>query len=109
MGKVKKDKVSKPIVDPKSKPHSPKKKKNSERKSTEDWNRKYGLIFPQSIKSMAESVGIGVISDDVASSLSEDVSYRLRSIIQVSPCQCYVERGGRLLCIKNYIFPYLRT
>ena len=42
-------------------------------------------IFPSdSIKIIAESVGINKIDDDVASELAADVEYRLRAILKVS-------------------------
>lgn len=42
------------------------------------------LIAPDSLKAIAESVGIADLSDDVAKLLAPDAEYRLREIAQVS-------------------------
>lgn len=39
-----------------------------------------------SMKVIAESIGIAGLPDDAASQLAEDVSYRLKLLIQVSFC-----------------------
>lgn len=41
-------------------------------------------LSPDSMKGIAESIGISGIPDDAASQLAEDVSYRLKLLIQVS-------------------------
>lgn len=47
--------------------------------------QKIGSQLPgESIKVIAESVGISGIPDDAASVLAEDSSYRLKQIVQVS-------------------------
>lgn len=45
----------------------------------------YGTTLPtESIKVIAESIGIGNLPDDAAKDLAEEVSYRLKEIIQVN-------------------------
>lgn len=45
----------------------------------------YGTTLSQeSIKVIAESIGVGNFPDEAAKELAEDVSYRLKEIIQVS-------------------------
>lgn len=45
----------------------------------------YGTTLSQeSIKVIAESIGVGNFPDEAAKDLAEDVSYRLKEIIQVS-------------------------
>ena len=42
-------------------------------------------VFPtESIKIVAESIGIPSLTDDVAKELAEDVTFRLKVLIQVS-------------------------
>ena len=38
---------------------------------------------PESVKVIAESVGIGGLPDEAASSLADDCTYRLKQMIQV--------------------------
>lgn len=48
----------------------------------------YGTTLSQeSIKVIAESIGVGNFPDEAAKDLAEDVSYRLKEIIQVSSKQ----------------------
>ncbi|CAH1790630.1 unnamed protein product [Owenia fusiformis] len=54
------------------------------RKTVEE--KKYAILTKDSIQTMGESVGLSEISEEVAANLSEDVSYRLREIIQTC-CQ----------------------
>lgn len=45
----------------------------------------YGTTLSQeSIKVIAESIGVGNFPDEAAKDLAEDVSYRLKEIVQVS-------------------------
>ncbi|GLG99981.1 Uncharacterized protein GBIM_06345 [Gryllus bimaculatus] len=44
--------------------------------------RKYAVISPHSIVSLAESCGIVKLNEEIASKIGEDVTYRLREIIQ---------------------------
>lgn len=45
----------------------------------------YGTTLSQeSIKVIAESIGVGNFPDEAAKDLAEDVSYRLKEIIQVN-------------------------
>jgi len=73
MGKKKKEKFTKPITPTKS----------PSKKPGEGWTRKYAQISVDSIKSIAESNGMPISSDEVADVLAQDVSYRLRNVIQV--------------------------
>lgn len=86
LGKIKKDKISKNSHDKKSKTDVSKKRKNGEKKKTsmEEGTRKYGYISANSVITMAESAGFSGIQEEVAKNLAEDVTYRLRFIIQVS-------------------------
>lgn len=84
MGKGKKDKVAKPVTEVKTKPDGSKKKK-VDRKPTEEVVSKYRFIYPQFVKGAAEANGIPLLADEVALSLAEDVTYRLRTVVQVSP------------------------
>lgn len=44
----------------------------------------YGTTLSQeSMKVIAESIGIGILPDEAAKDLAEDISYRLKEIIQV--------------------------
>lgn len=48
----------------------------------------YGTTLSQeSIKVIAESIGVGNFPDEAAKELAEDVSYRLKEIVQV----CYIK------------------
>lgn len=40
------------------------------------------VLFVDSIKSMAESVGVANLEDEAAKELAEDVSYRLKLVVQ---------------------------
>ncbi len=51
------------------------------------------LIFVDSIKAMAESVGVPNLEDEAAKELAEDVSYRLKLIIQ--DAAKFMEQGRR--------------
>jgi len=45
----------------------------------------YGSILPtESLKVIAESVGIGNLSDDAAKEISDSATYRLKLVLQVS-------------------------
>lgn len=41
-------------------------------------------IALESIKVIAESIGISTLSDDAAKELADDISYRLKHVVQVS-------------------------
>lgn len=86
MGKIKKEKSSKSSHDRKNKTEVPKKKKNAEKKKTvtDEGTRRYGYISAKSVITMAETAGFSGIQEDVAKNLAEDVTYRLRYIIQVN-------------------------
>lgn len=85
MGKIKKEKTSKNSHEKKSKGELSKKRKNGEKKKTsnDEGTRKYGYISANSVITMAEAAGFTGIQEDVARNLAEDVTYRLRYIIQV--------------------------
>lgn len=60
--------------------------------------QKIGSQLPgESIKVIAESVGISGIPDDAASVLAEDSSYRLKQIVQVSLLPNITSTGIQLL------------
>lgn len=82
MGKGKKDKAVKTASDVKTKADGSKKKK-VDRKLTEEVVGKYRFICPQFVKGAAETIGISNLPDDVSQILAEDVTYRLRSVVQV--------------------------
>lgn len=46
-------------------------------------DKRYAIITRESIKMMAESVGISELCDETAAMLCEDVSYRLKEATQV--------------------------
>lgn len=45
---------------------------------------KFAIVSPKSVKLYAEIVGAQGLTDDLASSLAEDVTYRLRETLQAS-------------------------
>lgn len=50
----------------------------------------YGTTLSQeSIKVIAESIGLGTLPDEAAKDLAEDVSYKLKEIIQVTYAFAY--------------------
>ena len=53
-------------------------------------------VRPDTIKIVADSVGISKLSDEVASALSPDVEYRMREIIQVRFCVAHL--AGLVSC-----------
>lgn len=59
-------------------------KKNLERKNSEQSIRKFAIISTDSVASVAESIGIADLSDEVCLGLAEDVSYKLREMAHVS-------------------------
>ncbi|KAK6616886.1 hypothetical protein RUM43_014856 [Polyplax serrata] len=100
MGKIKKEKISKNSHEKKDKVEVQKKRKNVEKKksSTEESSRKYGYISAKSVITMAESAGFPGLQEDVARKLAEDVTYRLRYIIQ--QCKKYMihNKQNKLSC-----------
>lgn len=60
----------------------------------------YGTTLSQeSIKVIAESIGVGNFPDEAAKDLAEDVSYRLKEIIQVCLILNYI-------CISTFRYLY---
>lgn len=47
-------------------------------------DKKFVVLSTDSVKTVAESVGIGSLSEEIAGMLAEDVCYRLREITQVT-------------------------
>lgn len=45
-------------------------------------------LSSESMKVIAESIGIANLPDEAAKDLADDVSYRLKQIVQVSPYVC---------------------
>lgn len=103
MGKIKKEKISKNSHEKKDKVEVQKKRKNVEKKkgSTEESSRKYGYISAKSVITMAESAGFPGLQEDVARKLAEDVTYRLRYIIQVPVVQPYTTTEKRIAFCEN--------
>lgn len=59
----------------------------------------YGTTLSQeSIKVIAESIGVGNFPDEAAKELAEDVSYRLKEIVQVSYTKYSVYFVNKLYC-----------
>lgn len=105
--KGKKEKISKNSHDKKAKTDVSKKRKNGEKKKMvlEEGTRKYGYISSTSVVTMAEAAGFSNIQEDVAKNLAEDVTYRLRYIIQ--QCKKYMthSRHKKLSCADiNEVF-----
>lgn len=70
----------------------------------------YGTTLSQeSVKVIAESIGVGNFPDEAAKDLAEDVSYRLKEIIQVK--KSYFQYIITILiCYKfyaKYIYTYI--
>lgn len=59
-------------------------KKNSERNNGDQNVKKFAVISQNSIASVAESIGIADLSEEVCAGLAEDVSYKLREMVHVS-------------------------
>jgi len=45
--------------------------------------RRYVIVSKDTVRQHAESVGIAELSDEILEALAEDVSYRVRDVIQV--------------------------
>jgi len=45
--------------------------------------RRYVIVSKETVRQHAESVGIAELSDEILGALAEDVSYRVREVIQV--------------------------
>lgn len=52
------------------------------------------MLFVDSVKAMAESVGVSNLQDDAAKDLAEDVTYRLKCIVQ--DALKFMELGRRI-------------
>jgi len=46
--------------------------------------RRYVIVSKETVRQHAESVGIAELSNEILEALAEDVSYRVRDVIQVS-------------------------
>ena len=46
--------------------------------------RRYVIVSKETVRQHAESVGEAELSDEILEALAEDVSYRVREVIQVS-------------------------
>ena len=57
---------------------------------------KFAIVSPKSVKLYAEIFGVQNLTDDLAGSLAEDVTYRLRETLQV---QLYIPSGDALTSI----------
>lgn len=44
------------------------------------------VVGKESMQTIAQSIGISNLSDEVAAALAPDVEYRMREIMQVSMC-----------------------
>lgn len=47
-----------------------------------------GRITPESVKVVAESIGISLLPDEAAECLAADATYRMKQIVQVCPFSC---------------------
>jgi len=45
--------------------------------------RRYVIVSKETVRQHAESVGITELSDEILEALAEDVSYRVREVVQV--------------------------
>ena len=45
--------------------------------------RRYVIVSKETVREHAESVGIAELSDEILEALAEDVSYRVREVVQV--------------------------
>ena len=45
--------------------------------------RRYVIVSKETVRQHAESVGIAELSDEILEALAEDVSYRVREVVQV--------------------------
>jgi len=45
--------------------------------------RRYVIVSKETVRQCAESVGIAELSDEILEALAEDVSYRVREVVQV--------------------------
>uniref|UniRef100_A0A1B6JKD8 TATA box binding protein associated factor (TAF) histone-like fold domain-containing protein n=2 Tax=Homalodisca liturata TaxID=320908 RepID=A0A1B6JKD8_9HEMI len=68
-------------------------KKITDKKDGDQNAKKYLVISPDSISSMAETIGIADLPEEVCSALAEDVSYKLREIIH--NCSVLVHNNKR--------------
>lgn len=67
-----------------------------DQKTSMTHDSKFAIISPKSVKLFAEIVGAPCLTDDLASSLAEDATYRLRETLQVA-----VERSLHYLLFFN--------
>jgi len=61
--------------------------------------RRYVIVSKETVRQHAESVGVADLSDEILEALAEDVSYRVREVIQVSGVNCY-----DLYCIRHVVY-----
>lgn len=78
--KVKKD-VSSKNSGSKSDKTQPSKKAE---KRSEPSTKRYAVVSPESISVIGEEIGISELPEDVCYGLAEDVSYKLREVVNVS-------------------------
>jgi len=45
--------------------------------------RRYVIVSKETVRHCAESVGVADLSDEILEALAEDVSYRVREVVQV--------------------------
>ena len=55
----------------------------TEDRSRRPRERRYVIVSKETVRQHAESVGIAELSDEILEALAEDVSYRVREVIQV--------------------------
>lgn len=53
-------------------------------KRSEPSTKRYAIVSPESIAIIGEEIGISELPDDVCCGLAEDVSYKLREVVNVS-------------------------
>jgi len=60
----------------------------AEDRSRRPRERRYVIVSKETVRQHAESVGISELSDEILEALAEDVSYRVREVVQVLTEQC---------------------
>ena len=69
----------------------------------EKTSRKFAVLPAKAVNDIAENIYGGELLPDISRLLAEDVSYRLRSLIQV----CYVQHKKTCLCIDRQFSNYV--
>lgn len=84
-----------------------------DQKTSMTHDSKFAIISPKSVKLFAEIVGAPGLTDDLASSLAEDATYRLRETLQVAVewnwhyLLFFFNRPGILQLLDIFFLPHL--